>query len=301
MKKIGIIILNYNGEKDTAQCLESIGNTQITNYKLQIFVVDNGSIQKFKVNSSEGEIRVIREDINLGFAAGNNVGIKAALDFGAEFALLLNNDTLVDKNLITELVRVAESDSKIGIVVPKIYFAKGFEFHKNRYKKEDLGNVFWYAGGLMDWKNIIGHHRGVDEVDKGQYKKEEETEIATGCCMLIKKNVFEKIGFLDEKYFLYYEDSDFSQRAKKSGFTIVYAPKGILWHKNAGSAGGSGSSLQDYYITRNRLIFGTKYAPLRSKVSLIRESIRLLINGRKCQKKGVLDFYLRKFGKGNCE
>ena len=151
----------------------------------------------------------------------------------------------------------------------------------------------------MDWGNIIGHNRGVDEVDKGQYNKIEETELATGCCMLIKKDVLEKIGSFDDRYFLYYEDADLSIRAKKRGFKIVYVPKSVIWHKNAGSVGGSGSALQDYYITRNRLIFGFRYAPARSKLALFRESICLLLKGRKWQKQGAMDFYLGRLGKGS--
>ncbi|MDP3988170.1 MAG: glycosyltransferase family 2 protein [Candidatus Levybacteria bacterium] len=297
MKKIAIVILNFNGEKDTLECLKSLEKVNVQNSEVKIIVVDNGSSQKFKVE----DLKVIREEVNLGYSGGNNVGIKKALDWGADYILLLNNDTIVDKDLIGEMVNVAEADEKTGIIAPKIYFEKGFEFHKDRYKKEDLGKVIWYAGAVMDWKNLIGHHRGVDEVDMGQYDKEGETDFASGCCMLIKRKVFEKIGLFDKKYFLYYEDSDFNQRVKRAGFKIMFAPKGILWHKNAGSAGGSGSNLQDYYISRNRLLFGIKYGGLRLKTSLIKESMKLLLNGRKWQKLAVLDFYLGRFGRGSYE
>jgi GT2 family glycosyltransferase len=117
--------------------------------------------------------------------------------------------------------------------------------------------------------------------------------------MAVKKEVFEKVGFLNEKYFLYYEDNEYSQRVKRTGYKVVYTPKAVLWHKNAGSAGGSGSNLQDYYITRNRLLFGLAYAPLKARLALLRESFKLLIAGRYWQKRGVLDFYLRKFNKGS--
>jgi hypothetical protein len=139
----------------------------------------------------------------------------------------------------------------------------------------------------------------VDEVDHQQYEKVEETEIATGCCMLIRKEVFRKVGLFEDKYFLYYEDSDLCMRVKRKGFKILYVPSSIIWHKNAGSAGGSGSQLQDYYITRNRLLFGSKFAPIRSKIALFKESLRLLFSGRRWQKQGVVDFYLGRLGKGN--
>ena len=175
----------------------------------------------------------------------------------------------------------------------------GSEFHKDRYKKAEIGRVIWYAGGTIDWKNMIASHRGVDEVDKGQYEKLEKTDFASGCCVMIKREVLVKIGLFDEKYFLYYEDNDLCQRAKIAGYEIYYQPNAILWHKNAGSTGGSGSILQDYYITRNRLLFGFKFAALKTKLSLVKESLGLMLNGRQWQKKGALDFYLNCFGKGS--
>jgi len=204
-----------------------------------------------------------------------------------------------NENLINNLVNLFEGN--IGIISPKIYFAKGYEFHKDRYKENEKGRVIWYAGAVIDWKNVIGKHIGVDEVDKGQFNSSMETEYATGCCMIVKKQVFEKIGLLNEKYFLYYEDADFSMRAKRNNFKILFAPTAFMWHKNAASAGGSGSPLQDYYITRNRLIFGFRYASLRTKLALFRESIKILQIGRDWQKIGVKDFYLKKLGKGSYE
>jgi hypothetical protein len=302
MKNIFISTLNFNGRKNTLECLDSIKKLTQNNFKLQVILIDNGSKEDIGINGTYlGEIplKIIKNKDNLGFSAGHNVGIKYALSKNADYVLILNNDTIVDKNLIDELFSVCEKDKIIGIACPKIYFASGFEFHKKRYKTEDLGKIIWYAGGKMDWKNIIGVHVGVDEVDRGQYDKVLETEFASGCCMFIKKEVLERVGPFDEKHFLYYEDSDLSQRAKKVGYKIAYVPDAFLWHKNAASAGGSGSSLQDYYITRNRLLFAVKYAPLKSKLALLRESLSLMLNGRKWQKRGVLDFYLGKFGKGS--
>ena len=302
MKNVFISILNFNGKKNTLDCIESLKKIKISNFILTIVVIDNGSSEQ--LNLEDGifktiKLKVIKIKQNLGFSGGHNVGIKYGLANGADYILILNNDTYVHKDFLEELLKVSEEDREIGIVVPKIYFAPEFEFHKNRYSKNEQGKVFWYAGGEMDWKNVIGHNRGVDIVDKGQFDLTEETEIATGCCMMISKNVFEKVGMLDEKYFLYYEDSDLGMRAKKVGYKIMYSPKAIIWHKNAGSAGGSGSVLQDYYITRNRLIFGMKYASFRSKFALARESLSLLLNGREWQKRGVWDFYSVRFGKGS--
>ena len=300
MKKIYIVLINYNGQKDTVECLESLLKIKHIDFEFSTIVVDNYPENRIEIDENKFKdinLKVIFNPVNSGFSGGNNVGIKEALKNDADYILLLNNDTYVKEDFLQKLLDFAEKNEKAGLIVPKIYFAKGNEFHKDRYKKEELGKVFWYAGGDMDWRNVIGSHRGVDEVDHGQYDEVVQTDFATGCCVLIKSEVIKKIGVLDEKYFLYYEDSDFSERAKKAGFRIYYLPTSIIWHKNAGSTGGSGSKLQDYYITRNRLMFGEKYAPLKSKSALIREGIRLSLNGREWQKKGAKDYFRRSFGK----
>ncbi|MCG2691291.1 glycosyltransferase [Microgenomates group bacterium] len=160
-----------------------------------------------------------------------------------------------------------------------------------------MGKVVWFGGAEFDWDNVYSKHIGMDEVDKGQFNQSREIEFANFCCVLIKKEVFKTIGLLDEKYFLYWEDGDFSIRAKQAGFNIIYQPKAIIWHKNSGSSG-AGSSLHDYYLTRNRLIFGFKYACLRTKFALVRESLRKLITGRPGEKQGIIDYCLHRFGKG---
>lgn len=302
MKQVFVILINYKGDKDTIDCLESLRKTKKADFLLHVLLVDNFPPQPIEIDENKYkdiDLRVIYSSKNLGFTGGNNLGIQRALSERADYVLILNNDTFVDQNLLSELVKTAESNSKIGMVVPKIYFAKGFEFHKNRYSEEDLGRVIWYAGGIIDWKNVFAIHRGVDEVDRGQFNSEEETESASGNCFLIKSETLKSTGAFDDKYFLYYEDADLSQRVKKAGFKIVYNPKAMLWHKNARSTGGSGSPLQDYYITRNRLLFGMKFAPARAKFSLFREAIKILLAGRVWQKRGALDFFIGKMGKGS--
>jgi len=302
MKSVFISLLNFNGAKNTLECLESLKKINLGNFELTILVIDNASTEPLNLNDQTHgkiKIKVIKNKKNLGFSGGNNVGIQYALKNNADYVLILNNDTYVESNFLTELLRVAEENNHVGILVSKIYFAPGSEYHKDRYSKDQLGKVFWYAGGQMNWENIIGSNRGVDEVDSGQFDETEETELATGCCILISRKVLEKTGYFDEDYFLYYEDADLTMRAKNNGFEIVYVPKSVIWHKNAGSTGGSGSALQDYYITRNRLLFGFKYASIRAKLALFRESLIFLFKGRKWQKRGVLDFYLERFGKGS--
>lgn len=306
-KKVAIIVLNFNGEKSTVKCIESLLKSNTNGIIASIIVVDNGSkkgsVEYIRKNSEklkfgDFNFEILETGKNLGFSGGMNFGIRHAIENNAEYIAILNNDTVVDPNMILELVNFTKSN-EADIVAPKIYFGKGYEFHKGRYADVEKGKVLWYAGGIMDWDNVIGKHRGVDEVDIGQYEKAEETAFASGCCFIAKREVFEKIGIFDEKYFLYYEDNDLSKRAKNAGFKIYYVPGAYLWHENAGSAGGSGSALQDYYITRNRLFFGMRYAPIRAKFALFRESLMILAGGRKWQKRGVIDFYLGKMGKGS--
>jgi GT2 family glycosyltransferase len=299
MKNIYISILTFNDNPSTLNLLESIGGLNKAGFNLSVVVVDNASELPFSLETkAEGiNYKVIRNDSNLGFSGGQNVGIKYALENNADFVIVLNNDTKLDKDLIINMLN--SFTENVGVVVPKIYFAKGHEYHRDRYKNDELGKVIWYAGAYIDWNNVIGTHRGVDEVDSGQYDTEEETEVATGCCMMISSKALSAAGVFDEKFFLYYEDGDLSMRIKKAGFKIIYSPKSILWHINAAATGGSGSSLQDYYISRNRMLFGLRYASSRVKAALIKESIKILISGREWQKKGIRDFYMQRFGRGS--
>lgn len=300
------MILNWNGREMTRRCLESLEKLVFPPpLQITVLVVDNhsndGSVtlfNKFQFLNPKMKFQLIQNRENLGYAEGNNVGIKSAIEAGADYLCLLNNDVRVDPDFLNELVQTAQSSKTVGIVGGKIYFENGSEFHKERYQRTDLGKVIWYAGGIFDWKNVYGFHRGVDEVDKGQYDRQEKTVFVNGCLMLIKKEVVQKIGLIDSKYFMYLEDTDFCLRAKKAGFELLYEPKAVIWHLNAGSSG-VGSDLHDYFITRNRLLFGLRWASLRSKLALIKESFTLISKGRRWQKIGVKDFYLRKFGRGS--
>ena len=293
--KIAIVVLNYNGLKDTKECISSLKVLKPGDFTTEIIVVDNDSGDQSKETfKRQTGITFISNSKNLGFSGGNNVGIKKALEMGADAILILNNDTFVASSMLVELVRSLE---RADIISPKIYFAPGFEFHKSRYAKAEKGKVIWYAGARIDWENIIGMHTGVDEVDRGQFSKASEIDFATGAAMIVKKEVFEKIGFFDEKYFLYLEDMDFCVRAKNYNFKILFEPKAIVWHKNAKSAGGSGSRIQDYYFTRNRLLFAVKYAKLRTKFAVFRQTLKSLREPTK--RKAVIDFLMLKFGKGN--
>jgi len=300
--QVFILILSFNRREDTIATLESIQKLKVKDFRLTAVVVDNASkdgsaeaLKNFRMEN--GAFRLIVNKKNLGFAEGNNVGLRWCLKNGADFIAVLNDDTIVSENLIAELLEVFGKYPEAGIIAPKIYFAKGFEFKKG-YKPDELGKVIWYAGGDIDWKNVYGTNHGVDAVDKGQFDKVAETDFAAGCCLFVKREVLKEIGLFDKRYFAYLEDADLSQRAKRAGWKVLYAPPAHLWHKVSQSSG-IGSELNDYFITRNRMLFGLTYVPLRTKIALIRESLRLLRNGRKWQKIAIRDFYLGRFEKGS--
>ena len=289
MMKIAVVVLNYNGLQETRSCLNSLRRIKKNNIEVEIIVVDNNSTDGSQITlPKERGIKFMQNEKNLGFSGGNNRGIKYALEKNVDYVLILNNDTVVDENFLVNLVNNKNAD----ISSPKIYFEKGFEFHKDRYTEKQLGEVIWYAGGNIDWQNIIGKHIGVDEVDNGQFSKSREVDFATGACMLVKREVFEKIGYFDEKYFLYLEDMDFCVRAKKAGFKILFEPKAVVWHKNAASIGGSGSNLQDYYFTKSRLLFALKFAKFRTKLAVLKE---VIASGNRIKRKAVIDFLTLNF------
>src|SRR3989344_3485962 len=293
--KLAIVILNFNGLDDTLACLDSIKKLIDDGIGVETIVVDNFSSDGSQEALSEiKDINFIQNQDNLGYAGGNNVGIKYALKGSADAVLILNNDTIVDAKLALNLIRALD---QADLISPKIFFAKSFEFHKSMYSPKDLGKVIWAAGGEIDWSNVLGKHLGVDEVDRGQFKVRKQITFATGACVLVRREVFEKIGYFDEKYFLYLEDMDFCVRAKNAGFKIIFEPNAVIWHKNASSSGGSGSQLQDYYITRNRLLFAFKYASLKTKLAILRQIIGQIKNPIK--RRAFLDFLTFNFGKGS--
>jgi hypothetical protein len=303
MTKVAIIILNWNKAGLTVETVNSVLNINHQNFSYQIFLIDNGSsdnsitVFQDKFGSNQ-KIKIIQNETNLGFVGGNNNTIKQILKLDFDQILLLNNDVVVDPDFLTNLVK---NTSKYSLLGPKIYFAPGFEYHHDRYSKKDRGKVIWFAGGQIDWKNVYGSHIGVDEVDQGQYDQiNNSVDYLTGCCLLINKKVIEKIGVLDEKFFMYLEDADFCQRAKKNDFKIAYIPDAKIWHINSGSSK-TGGDLQNYFLTRNRLLFGFRYSKIKTKLALIKESLLQLFNPSisKWQKIAIRDFYLQKFGKGS--
>ncbi|MBL7094760.1 glycosyltransferase family 2 protein [candidate division KSB1 bacterium] len=234
--KVSIILVNWNNSYDTIECIESL--KQLIYYNNEIIVVDNNSTyDSIKELENVDNINLIQNNNNLGFAGGNNVGIEFALKGNSDYVLLLNNDTVVDERFLSILIKGATEEKNIGIIGGKIYYY-------NEPAK------IWSAGGGLTKTTKRTFQYGENKIDKKQYNREKEVDFLSGCCMLIRREVFEKIGLLDADYFMYYEDVDFCLRAKKF-FKIVYIPEALIWHKVSAT---TEKSFRDYYRMRNYLI-----------------------------------------------
>jgi GT2 family glycosyltransferase len=284
-----IIILNWNGWQDTIECVESCRKLSYENFR--ILIVDNGSTDGSEaiLRGRFPDIGFIQTDSNLGFAGGNNVGIRYALEQGADYVWLLNNDTIVDPEALTELVRSAGIDAAAGIVGSKIYY----------YNEP---NKIWFAGGM--WRQIKSYarHRGVNEEDTGQYDDICEVDYISGCSLMIRSQVVREIGVMPEDYFLYWEEVDWNARAVARGWKILYVPKSVVWHKVSSSIG-EDSPLHYRYSIRNALLFFQRHAPLRCIKVLgyvLYDAAKHYSNGKndlaKAYLAGARDFFLRRFG-----
>ena len=286
MKKpvITVLIVTYNSAEYIGKCLKSVLSNIDSRFDINVIVADNASKDSSVdiVTKEFKSVQVVKNNDNLGFSGGINSALSAALEGNSEYFFILNPDTVLRSNTISKLF-IHRDEAEI--LSPKIYFT-------------DKPKVLWYAGGKIDWQNCYGKHIGVDEKDLGQYDQIRDLDYATGCSELIHRKVFESIGLMEEKYFLYMEDMDFSLRAKKNGFKIKFIPDSILYHHNAKSSG-VGSQVQDYFFTRNRMYFALRYASFRTKIAVARQSLGFLINGRNAQKWGVIDFILGKMGAGS--
>lgn len=304
MIRVNIVILNWNQPELTINTIGSVKKISHRFFQYHITLVDNGSSDdskdKFtKIYGSDSQVSLVLNKHNLGYVDGNNSGIKLSLEGDFDYILIINNDVLVKPDFLDQLIGFSQSNPQYSILGPKIYFAPGHEFHYSRYKKGEIGRVIWSAGGRIDWNNVIGSNIGVDEVDSDQYDvANNKVDFISGCCLLAKKEVFSKIGLFDSKYFLYLEDVDFCQRAVKAGFKMVYVPDSVIWHINAGSSK-SGGDLHHYFLSRNRLIFGFRYARLKTKLALFRQSLQIILRPPSLwHRYGVLDYYLGNLNRG---
>jgi len=274
MDKLAIITVVYNNYDVLKDFLKSLQKQNNKNFKL--FISDLSDDKK-NINPKGVKTKVL-QDKNKGFAFGVNIALKAAIDKDYKYFCILNNDTYFKEDFVSRCLSSIKKNPT-SIVGGKIYYARGYEYHKRRYRKKDKGNVIWFAGGYIDWKHAMSFHSGVDKVDKGQYDKFKETGFITGALMLFDQNIIDKIGFLDETYFLYFEDADFCIRAINKKIKLYYDPSVIIWHKVSQSTGGSGSNIHIRYQSKNQLKFGLRYAPLKTKLHLIKNYLYRFLKG----------------------
>ena len=290
MCKIGILLVNYNGKNFLNDCINSIYKMKYKN--IDILVVDNdshdNSIDLLEIEYPD--VKVIKTGDNIGVAAGNNVGIRHFIKTDCDYILIMNNDVEVDKNMLNYLIQQAGPNT---ITVPKIYY----------FNDKD---VIWFGGGHINWHKGICVHEGYNERDNKKYDSDRYITYAPTCCMLVHKSVFDKIGIMDENYFMYFDDTDFCVRAIDGGVKILYVPKAFMWHKVSSSSGGPDSKISIYYNYRNQLYFINKF---KEKVRLscyfyihIRSIYKYLLSflfhtNYTCLLECYMDFYNKNFGR----
>jgi GT2 family glycosyltransferase len=254
-----VVIVNRDGRRFLDACLEALAAQEPAH---EVVLVDNGSSDGSAdhVRRRHPRVRVLEAGANLGFAAGNNLGIRSA---GGRHLVLLNNDTRVRPGWLRALLDAADSDPRVGAVTAKLVFA-------------DRPGVIQNAGGLL-LSDGSGADRGAGEVDRGQYERREEVFGACGASVLLRREMLEDVGLLDESFFMYYEDTDLSWRMRLRGWKVLYEPRAVVDHVHAGSSR-EWSPLFTFHADRNRLFMVLKNAPagfvLRSFASLARRAAR---------------------------
>ena len=237
---VSIITINYNGLKDTCELIESL---PLEDQSIEVIVVDNASKEDEAtiISNRYPQVNLIRSEQNLGFAGGNNLGIKAAQ---GKYLFFINNDVILKPQTsdIRHLISRLETDDKIGAVCPKIRFAWG-------------DKPIQFAGYTpLSRYTMRNRSIGFGETDKGQYDTAHPTPYAHGAAMMVKREALEKVGLMPECYFLYYEEIDWSMMFTRAGFSIWYEPACTIYHKES-QATGQNSPLKTYYLTHNRLLF----------------------------------------------
>jgi GT2 family glycosyltransferase len=251
---IGVVTVTYNSAQVLPDFLRCIAAQ--THQEYILFVVDNASTDGtlgILSRCADERLRVIANPENRGVAAGNNQGIRAALAGGCESVLLINNDTEFDSQLVAQLAE-GLAEYHVEMTSPKIMYY------------DDPGRI-WSAGGKFQaWPSYRSVHLGLDEIDQGQHDQARLVSYVPTCCVLIEKEVFEKVGLMDEQYFVYWDDTDFMYRSMRAGAKLMYLPRAKLLHKVASLTGGSTTPFGIHYLTRNRLFFLLKHFGLTLSV-----------------------------------
>jgi len=262
-------VLNWNGKQDTLECLDSIGKIAYQN--LDVIVVDNGSNDDsvIAIQKKFPEVNILQTGKNLGYAGGNNYGIRHAITTGADYILILNNDIVVDPDLVKKFLEATLSVSELAIFAAKIYYFS-------------QPQKIWYAGARRVGSTAHFTHIGQGSIEKdNQFNTIAETDYACGCAIFFDKKVIEKIGYFDEKFYLTYEEADFCYRARKEGVKSYIVPGAKIWHKVSISFGGEESPLFRYFISRNKLLWAEKNLPISQRFLIYlracKEFLRLLL------------------------
>ncbi len=238
---VAIVVLNWNNWPETLACVESC--RRLTWPNVRIIVVENGSTDGSEERLREccPDTEIIQTGANLGFAGGNNVGIRRALETGAAYVWLLNNDAVADPEALTALVEALTDDPAAAVAGSKIYF-------------HDDPERIWFAGGIWRKGGLRLRQRGAYQLDRGQFDAPCAVGAVSGCSMLLRASAVGEIGLLDDGYFLYWEDTDWCARAGERGYRVLFVPSSRVWHKVSATVAAR-SRQQYYYNTRNGLIF----------------------------------------------
>lgn len=271
---LAVITVVYNKYENLVDLFASLDRQTDANFHL--YIAD--------LSSQPQEVKLPRyasliKGPNGGYASGLNLGLREAMAADYSQFVFINDDITVAPDFVAQASK-SISEHPGALIGGKIYYYPGSEFHTDRYTQADLGKVLWYAGGSIDWAHAQTTHRGVDEVDQGQYNQVEETGFVTGCLMAFDSQLINSYGMLDESYFMYYEDTDWNAHIVAKGGKLIYDPSIIIWHKNSQSTGGSGSDFHRKYQRKNLLRFGLRHAPLRTKLHLLKNHILGLTSSR---------------------
>jgi hypothetical protein len=247
--KVITVILNTNRREDTLACLGSLAESSYPNHK--IIVLDNASSDGSvaAIRQAFPEVELVSLTANLGYAGNNNVGIIEAVAQGADWVFVLNEDTILAPDCLAEMVRIGEGDGRIGIVGPMVY-------HHNEPQ------LIQSAGGALGphWES---RHIAQNEPDAGQFDRPRHVDWISGCAIMVRTAVIEQVGPLDERFFYYWEETEWCLRARRAGWRVVHVPTARLWHKGVQRDYRPGPNVT-YYSTRNRFLMMSKHrAPLK--------------------------------------
>jgi GT2 family glycosyltransferase len=257
-----IIVLCHNGVELTLACLESLNNVQYPRF--DVLAVDNASTDDtpLMVHQRFPHVNVIETSANLGYAAGNNLGLRHALDNGYDYALLLNNDTEVAQDFLHKLVETCESDQQIGVAGPKIYL-------------HERPNVIYTAGGAINWHAGTTETIGIGVEDRGQFDTRQDVDFINGCAFMARCEAIRQTGLIDVRFGMYFEEVEWCVRIARAGWRLVYAPASVVWHKIKLERHDQ-SPRVTYYMARNRLLFLrlTGAPPSAWMNALVRQDLR---------------------------